>query len=174
MHLSVSTLLDASPERVWEAVTTPALLAHVAAPLLRFDPVEPPALPDRWDTESYLVRLRLFGVVPLGTQTIRVSTPRVEETPGAQFYQLRDAGTGQLASTWDHLISLRETPDRKTVYTDEVSVEAGAFTPVLWLFAALFYRYRQYRWRRLVAEEFRALGGVDHPASEVGEAGETS
>jgi hypothetical protein len=55
MHLSVSTLLDARPERVWEAVTTPALLGHVAAPLLRFDPVEPSAVPDRWSAEDSLV-----------------------------------------------------------------------------------------------------------------------
>lgn len=159
MELSVSTLLDAPPERVWEAVDRPALLEHVAAPLLEFEPIDPPSFPTSWQPGGYLTRLTLFGVVPLGTQTIDISKPRVEDTPGEQFYQLRDDGSGQVASTWDHLISVRETPDGKTVYTDDVEVGAGALTPAVWLFAALFYRYRQYRWRRLVADDFRHVDG---------------
>jgi hypothetical protein len=34
-------------------------------------------------------------------------------------------------------------------YSDEIEVRAGALPPLVWLYAQLFYRYRQRRWRRL-------------------------
>jgi hypothetical protein len=154
MRHTVSTLLDAKPERVWAELQRPELLAYVAAPLVVFHPVEPESFPEQWDDDEYRVTLLLFGMIPLGEQTIRTSKVRVEDTAGEQFYQLRDDGTGRLASGWDHLISVRETPDGKTVYTDEIAVEAGVLTPVIWLFAAIFYRHRQRRWRKVVANDF--------------------
>jgi hypothetical protein len=154
MKTACSTLLDAKPERVWEELQRPALLEYVAAPLVAFDPVDPEAFPERWEADEYRVAMLLFGVIPLGEQTIDVSRQRVDDTEGNQFYQLRDDGTGKLISVWDHLISVRETPDNKTVYTDEVDVEAGILTPLVYLFAAVFYRHRQRRWRKLVENNF--------------------
>jgi hypothetical protein len=154
VDLAITTLLDAPTGRAWEAVRTPALLEHVAAPLVAFEPVDPPSFPERWVGRDYLVALTLFGVLPLGTQTIRITIPGADDRPGAQLYRIRDDGTGRIAATWDHLITLRETPDGKTAYTDEVTVDAGVLTPLVWLFAAVFYRYRQHRWRRLVANGF--------------------
>jgi len=37
-------------------------------------------------------------------------------------------------------------------YTDHVDISAGLLTPGVWLFASLFYRARQQRWKRLLAE----------------------
>jgi|AntRauTorckE6833_2_1112554.scaffolds.fasta_scaffold01627_5 ligand-binding SRPBCC domain-containing protein len=154
MKATMSTLLDANPERVWTELQRPELLVYVAAPLVVVEPVEPESFPEQWDEGEYRVAMRLFGLIPLGEQTIRTSKVRVDDADGGQFYQLRDDGTGQLVSVWDHLISIRETPDGKTVYTDEIEVNAGVLTPVIWLFAALFYRHRQRRWRKLVANDF--------------------
>ena len=154
MKTTVSTLLDAKPERVWEELQRPALLEYVAAPLVAFDPVDLEAFPQRWEEDEYRVAMLLFGVIPLGEQTIDVSRQRVDDTEGNQSYQLRDGGTGKLVSVWDHLISVRETPDNKTVYTDEVDVEAGVLTPLVFLFAVVFYRHRHRRWRKLVENNF--------------------
>ncbi|MFC7046060.1 hypothetical protein ACFQH6_12130 [Halobacteriaceae archaeon GCM10025711] len=155
MELSVTTLLDAPTERVWDEVQKPALLEHVAYPLLTFTPVDGADLPDRFDDgDEIQVELKLFGVVPMGTQWIRVSIPETRQTPGAQLYRIRDDGSGQIVSTWDHLITIRETPDGKTVYTDEVEIDAGVLTLFVWLFSNVFYRYRQARWRRLVDDGF--------------------
>lgn len=155
MKVTVTTLLDATPERVWDEVQRSDLLEYVAAPLIEFDPVNSESFPERWDEGDYRVAMRLFGVIPLGEQTIRISKERVDDTDGKQFYQLRDDGTGELISVWDHLISVRETPDRKTVYTDEIEVRAGVLTPLIWLFASIFYRHRQRRWRKLVKNDFK-------------------
>lgn len=155
MKLSVTTMLDASPDRVWSELQRTELLAFVATPLVSFDPVDPPILPGTFeDGETYRVELTLFGVIPIGEQQIRITQVRAEETPGERFYRIRDDGAGDVASTWDHLITLRETSDGKTVYTDEVTVEAGLFTFFVWVFANVFYRHRQRRWRTLVRNDF--------------------
>jgi hypothetical protein len=44
--------------------------------------------------------------------------------------------------------------DDRTHYRDVVYVEAGWLTPAIWLYASLFYRHRQRRWRRLVRNGF--------------------
>lgn len=155
MKTTISTLLHAKPERVWKELQRPKLLEYVASPLVVFDPVGMESFPEQWEEDEYRVAMLLFGVIPLGEQTIRTSKVRVDDTDGEQFYQLRDNGTGQLVSVWDHLISVRETPDGKTVYTDEIEVKAGVLTPVILLFAAIFYRHRQGRWRKLVENDFR-------------------
>ena len=154
MKAKMTTLLDAKPERVWKELQRPELLEYVAAPLLVFDPVEPKSFPERWGEDEYRVVMKLFGVIPLGEQIIRTSKVRVEDSDGERFYQLRDDGTGQLVPVWDHLISVRETPDGKTVYTDEIDVNTGMLTPFIWLFAYIFYRHRQRRWRKLVENDF--------------------
>jgi hypothetical protein len=35
---------------------------------------------------------------------------------------------------------------------DRVDIRAGLLTPFIWLFAQGFYRWRQYRWGRLLAQ----------------------
>ena len=55
-----------------------------------------------------------------------------------------------MLSTWDHRITIEETDDGRTRYTDAVEVGAGLLTPAFWVLAHLLYRYRQYRWGRLV------------------------
>jgi hypothetical protein len=40
------------------------------------------------------------------------------------------------------------------VYRDRVEVRAGVLTPFIWVFAQIFYRHRQRRWRRLAANGF--------------------
>lgn len=150
----VTTLLDCHPERAWEEVQKPGLLHYVAAPLLRFEAVDPSVFPERWREGKYLVRMRLFGVLSLGTQWIGIEFP-LNRTPGVS-HQLRDNGHGQLMRRWDHLITLESTPDGRTRYTDKVVIDAGFLTPLAWVSASLFYRHRQRRWRKLVGRNFNA------------------
>lgn len=154
MIAASATILDCPPERVWQEVQTTKVLAYVTAPLVVFEPVEPPALPEVWAEKRYLVRMRLFGRLPFSTQWIVISRPVVETTPGRQHYELRDNGHGDVIATWDHRIILRETANGHTHYADLVEVKAGLLTPLIWAYASLFYRYRQHRWRRLVERNF--------------------
>jgi len=40
----------------------------------------------------------------------------------------------------------------KVSYTDEIEIQAGWLTPVIWLFAHIFYRHRQRRWKVMMKE----------------------
>jgi hypothetical protein len=105
-------------------------------------------LPDSWSEGTYRVRLHLFGLVPFGEQAIVISIP-----PTATGFALRDAGHSALIKTWDHLITI-QPHGNGSIYRDRVEVKAGVLTPLIWLFAQVFYRHRQRRWRALVARKF--------------------
>jgi hypothetical protein len=152
MHVSLHTILDAPFERVREEVGKSSLLTHVAAPVITFSPIDPPAFPQVWSDGRYLVAMRFFGVLPVGQQWIAISHPAVD---GQGVYCIRDNGAGQLARRWDHHITLRKRQDGRTDYQDDVHIEAGLLTPFVAAFAAMFYRHRQRRWRALVRSGFR-------------------
>lgn len=153
MRVTLTSVLDIPASVAWQWVSTPALLTYVAAPLQDFEPIDPQAFPAVWSPGRYLVRLRMFGVVPIGTQWIVISVPEA----GPARYRLRDDGSGSLVSTWDHWITIDPLEGNRCRYTDEVEIQAGWRTPFVWLFARLFYTHRQRRWQRLVASRFSAL-----------------
>jgi hypothetical protein len=93
--------------------------------------------------------MSLMGFLPLGWQTIRIEYPPVQGATRA----LRDNGFGPLIRKWDHMIEV-SADARGTRYTDRVTIDAGALTPLIVIFARYFYAHRQKRWRRLVAHGF--------------------
>jgi len=89
------------------------------------------------------MRLMLFGLVPAWRHKITI-------------VRLDDAGREILTSeqggalrTWNHHITVDERGPYRSRYTDEIEIGAGALTPFMWAYAHLFFRYRQWRWRRL-------------------------
>jgi len=146
MRVTRSVTLPCSAERALQEVQTTRLLQHVSAPLLTFTPVRPATLPNTWTTGEYLVRLRLFGVVPLGHQWIVPS----RAAPNA----LRDVGRGTLTRAWDHVITVTSLPDGRARYTDDIRFRAGLLTPVVLAFTYLLYAHRQRRWLALARKGF--------------------
>jgi hypothetical protein len=69
--------------------------------------------------------------------------------------RLRDDGRGAAARVWHHLITVADDGEGGTLYSDRIRVEAGWLTPAIFLFAWVFYAWRQHRWRRLAARGFR-------------------
>jgi len=152
MKIQISTTLNCSPDRVWEELQTSRLLSYICYPLVVFVPVNPPSFLDRLSERRYDVKIKLFGFIPFGRQAIVISVPAP--------YCLRDNGFGTLISKWDHLITVKPSGSNKTIYTDSVEINAGFLTLLVWLYASIFYRYRQYRWRKLVASGFSCLPRV--------------
>jgi hypothetical protein len=147
MRLDIATHLPCKPSVVIDHVNSPALLVHIAKPLVTFVAIEPPQFPVTWAEGTYWVSMRLFDLIPLGKQAIVISHP-----PG-DIFTLRDNGHSALIKTWDHLITI--TPSGSgTLYRDQVTIDAGLLTPLVWLFALFFYRHRQRRWRQLARAGF--------------------
>jgi len=153
MKVSRSTHIALKPETVWAEVQTAGLLQHIAWPLVRFIPVDDAALESFQPGGRYQVKLRLFGMIPFGTQWIVSSLHGADGTQWPK--RLRDDGFSALISKWDHWITVAPDKDGGTRYSDAVEVSAGALTPFIWAFAQIFYWHRQRRWRGL-AKSFAA------------------
>jgi hypothetical protein len=150
-HVRVSTTLDAPATWVAQQLQSTAVFRHITAPLLRFTPVDS-AWPTHWTPGDTLVlRMALFGLLPLGRQTVRIRVEASAEPGG--WPVLRDAGDGQLLRRWDHRITLTPLPGGRTLYTDSIDLEARRLprllTPFSAAFARWFYTHRQRRWRAL-------------------------
>jgi len=57
---------------------------------------------------------------------------------------------GGLVPVWNHLIKIESISEGSCLYADDVDIEAGLLTPIVWFYAHAFYRYRQWRWRALL------------------------
>ena len=142
MKIRLSTRLDAPADAVWRTLRKTELLRYLAWPLLSFDTR---GLPKVWP-ESGVTRIEsllLFGVVPLWSHEIRIV--QFDDTPRSLLTEER----GGPVEVWNHRIGVEPLSDGGCLYTDEVELRAGAMTLSIWLFACLFYRYRQARWRGL-------------------------
>ena len=92
MRVYVDTVLDCSPEKVWQEVQRSALLLEVVRPMAIVAPVDAPQFPERWiEGDTVRCRSHLFGFIPVGERTIRME--RVDST--AREIQSRE---------WDRLI----------------------------------------------------------------------
>ncbi len=147
MQVDISTQLPCNPRDAIEQVKSSRLLLHVAKPLVTFVPIEPSQLPHTWADGTYWVSLRLFGIIPFGKQAVVISYP------SSAPFTLRDNGHSALIQKWDHVITIVPSGDG-TLYRDTVAIDAGVLTPFMWLFAQVFYRHRQRRWRQLVKRGF--------------------
>jgi hypothetical protein len=148
------THLDCSSDEAFAQVQRSVLLEHIAAPLIQFAPLGAP-FPEFWQPGEYRARMFLFGIVPIGWQAIVISHPE----PSGSTRFVRDNGYGPLIRLWDHWIAIGPDPGGGTRYIDQVTIDAGVFTPIVAAFARVFYAHRQRRWRALVAERFAALEG---------------
>lgn len=149
--IQVETHLAIKPDVVRNHVMTPALLCYVVAGLMKFRPIDPAIFPDRWAPGKYVVSMLAFHLIPIGRQVVGIELPQDNEK-----WYLRDNGSGSIARVWDHFIFI-DPEGEGTRYVDYVRIDAGILTWPVVLYATLFYRYRQWRWRKLVRLNFEPL-----------------
>ncbi|MEZ4288623.1 MAG: hypothetical protein R3A47_10875 [Polyangiales bacterium] len=150
MRIELSCRLPQRPQWVWERVRRSETLEFITAPLMKFEPTSG-RFPSVWTAGNYEAQMRLFGVIPIGKQTIGIEYPE-----GEAGWIVRDNGHGQLIKRWDHWIFI-EPEGEVARYTDRVDVSAGWLTPFVGLFARFFYAHRQRRWRELAARDNQAF-----------------
>lgn len=143
MIVTVHTILDAPPEAAWAAVKTSAAFRYVTRGFLRFSGAE--RFPAQWrQGDTIHTRMWFFHLIP-APWLHHLFVESIDEA--ARGLQSREHGG--FITTWDHLIRVEEAPGGRARYTDEIVIKAGLLTPFVCLFAHVFYRYRQARWRRL-------------------------
>ncbi len=148
MLARVSTQLACSEDELWRKISQPESLRFVASPLLDFVPIEPGALDSEWEVgRDYPLKIYFLKCLPLGRHTIQL----VKVNRNHNIISSRERGL--LAPVWNHNIFFQEVSPGLLRYTDEIEIRAGLFTPFIWVFAHLFYRYRQRRWKVLIENE---------------------
>ena len=138
MRVRVETELPISADRGWELVSKPALLEFVMPRVMGLS-----GLPERWSGAGGMDRLglRLFGVVPMWDHVIRFE--RFEP------YEIVTDESGGPVSVWRHTARFEPLSADSCLYVDDIEIEAGRLTPLVWAYASYQYRHRQRRWRAL-------------------------
>jgi hypothetical protein len=145
MLARISTTFDCTAKQLWDEISRPASLRFVSAPLLHFEPLVPGELDREWVVgKTYALRLSLFGFLPAGQHRITLVTIDRE----ANLIESKESGA--LSPVWNHTIRFQPFGDGRLHYTDEIEIQAGLLTGVVWAFAHVFYRHRQRRWRTLL------------------------
>lgn len=154
MRILLKLTLACEPDTAWAKLHRPSVFSRVMAPLMRADSQSGGPLPTSWQNGDYAIRLRLFGVLPMGEQTVRL---RDTEDAATGVRMLTDTGFGTsgaltLIRDWRHRMAVSALPDRQTLYRDELRVHAGWLTPLVWPGLWLFWQWRGFRLRRLAHE----------------------
>ncbi len=149
--VELSTVLEADASRAWDAVTSPALLCHVAAPVLRFPGLAGRTQPWR-EGEQVTTWLLLFGVLPVSFHHLQMRLIDAEQM------RIVAHEWGGVVRRWNHSIWIEPLGVGWCRYTDRIEIDAGRLTVIVAGFAALFYRHRQRRWRRLARRHLATPG----------------
>ena len=94
---------------------------------------------------TFVMQIRPFGIGPVSSHSVHV----IRVDPAAREIQTEE--NGQLVTSWNHQMRVETSPGNQSRYTDCIHLNAGLLTPLVWLFACLFYRSRQRRLRLLFA-----------------------
>ena len=151
MKIFLRTTLKCTPDAAWKAIADPKVFASVSSPLLRFSSQEPGGFPEAWKGDGpHAVKVKLFGLIPLGTQTIDVS---FTQRPGG-VRMMVDSGQPQVGmlgiiKSWDHRMAISLAPHGNTLYRDRLTFSAGVWTPFVFLSLWMFWQWRSMRLKRL-------------------------
>ena len=138
----VSTILPEPASRIWELLLLKDSFLYITHGLMSYTDT------DQWPDNTVhrrddLVRpaLNLFGLGPSSPHKVRVV--RVDEAQG----EIETEESGGLVQVWNHRMQINPVSKIACRYTDCIEIQAGLLTPLVWLFAVGFYRYRHRRWR---------------------------
>lgn len=138
----VSTIFPGPASRIWELLLLKDSFLYVTRGVISY------ADTDQWPTRLFTegttltTRVRLFGLGPSSPHEVQVV--RVDEAQG----EIETKESGGLARVWNHRMRVEPVSGVASRYTDCIEVQAGLLTPLVWLFAAGFYRFRQRRWQQ--------------------------
>ncbi len=144
MNIFLRLTLDCDADAAWDALSNPEVFAAVSSPLLKFSSQEKDGFPPAWTGQGpHLVSVKLFGIFPLGTQTIDAT---FTQRPGGVRMMI-DAGSpqsGALAAIkkWDHRMAVSSPAPGKTLYRDRLQFSAGWLTPLMFIPLWFFWQRR--------------------------------
>ncbi|MFW6327516.1 MAG: hypothetical protein ACOC2F_04315 [Bacteroidota bacterium] len=148
MIASISTVMNTTPEGLWNKIRKPKSLQYVAAPILSFLPQEDTDLSEDWQLDKeYKLKLYMLKFIALGEHRIVLKKMDIASN------EIESNEYGKLAKVWNHTMRWKSINSKQIEYTDIIEIKAGLLTVFIWLFAHTYYRYRQRRWKSLLSVE---------------------
>jgi len=138
---AIRTTLPVPPAKAWQMLLQRDAFLYATRGMLGFEGAED------WPAtfqEGQLIetRLILFNVIPAWKHALHLV--RVDH----DAMEMASKEGGGLIRRWDHRKWIGEAAPNVCAYTDEIEIEAGPLTVLIWAYAHVFYRYRQWRMRR--------------------------
>ncbi len=147
MKVRIASTFNTPAGQAWMAVRESKTLIYVTKGFLGFKGAE--MFPVRWEKgRTEKARLLFFGIIPGWSHRLRFTEISDEKN------QLLTEEGGGIISQWNHLIKVEQKDEQSCVYTDEIEIKAGILTPLVWMYANIFYRYRQHRWTKLIENRY--------------------
>lgn len=158
MRVLLKFLLDCEPDAAWRALQSPTAFREVSFPWADFSSLDEGGFPITWTAGKHPVEVKALHAISVGEQEIDLSFPG-SPAPGVRM--LRDTGGGRsgvlrLVPRIDHRMAVSADPAGpdsegrlRTLYRDQLIVEAGALTPFAWYSLWAFWQWRGLRLRQL-------------------------
>jgi hypothetical protein len=145
MKATISSIIYANADKMWEELQKSSSLMYIASPIIKFKSQDGSELPAKWEVgKKYSLKIFALHIIPLGKHYI------VVKSIDAKSNQIFSNESGSLTKTWNHLVRVERLSENMLKYTDEIEIEAGMLTVFVWMFAQIFYRHRQQKWKRLL------------------------
>ncbi len=142
MRCFIQTHLESGAEKVWALVKESRTLLYVTRGFLGFSKAD--QMPPEWYPGAVAnTRFWFFHIFPAWWKH-RLEVTQVEESRK----QITSHEYGGMIRAWNHTIQVKPQASGCS-YSDEIEIEAGWLTVFVWLYANIFYGYRQARWRLL-------------------------
>ena len=149
MRVLLKLTLDCTPDAAWTALRSPAVFRQVSSPFTTFESLDDGGFPESWTPGDHRVEVRGLGIVPLGEQSIRISTEQrgdvrlVHDTGGPI------SGPLTMVTRWHHTMAVSPGDDGGTLYRDRLEFSAGPLTPLVWVGFWAFWQWRALQLQRL-------------------------
>lgn len=143
MIATIETTLNCPADTAWDLLKKKNTFLYITRGFLGFSGAK------NWPATfqpGLVIRTRLyfFHFLPGWRHVLRII--RIDD----RKQELYSNECGGPVNTWNHLIRIEPDTDGRCRYLDQVEINAGILTAFIWGYAHVFYRYRQFRWKRLI------------------------
>jgi hypothetical protein len=139
MIIKVTSIFPANRKVIFAKLQEIETLRYICAPLAQFTSLEKS---QKWQTgATFRFKLTACGL-GFGVHTIKVKKFEIDRILTNEH--------NKNVPVWNHIILLEKHGENHTKYSDIVEVRAGWKTPFIWIWANVFYRHRQRKWRELL------------------------
>lgn len=138
------SIFEESAENIFKRLQDFATLTYIAKPYMFFKPMGKEGKIVWEEGDTYRFKLKILNIIPFGIHTIKVIDINREK------YLIYTNEENKFVNTWNHRIEIKKIGLNKSSYKDEVEINAGIWTPIIYGFAKIFYTHRQRKWKKLL------------------------